>query len=43
VSIEIIDINDNAPAFSSDRVVFNIVEATQVDNQQIFSQRDKLN
>jgi len=30
VSIEIIDINDNAPAFSSAHVIFDIVEATQL-------------
>jgi len=30
VSIEIIDINDNAPVFGSDHVVFDIVEATQL-------------
>jgi len=30
VSIEIIDINDNAPVFSSSHVVFDIVESTQV-------------
>ena len=30
VSVEIIDINDNAPVFSSDHVVFDIVEATQL-------------
>ena len=30
VTIEIIDINDNAPAFSSAHVVFDVVEATQV-------------
>ena len=35
MSIEIIDINDNAPVFSSTHVVFDIVEATQVGSEYV--------
>ena len=35
MSIEIIDINDNAPAFGSAHVVFDIVEATQIGSVYI--------
>jgi len=35
VSIEIIDINDNAPVFSSEHLVFDIVEATQIGSVYI--------
>ena len=35
VSIEIIDINDNAPVFSSSLVVFDVVEATQLGSVYI--------
>ena len=35
VSIEIIDINDNAPVFSPEHLVFDIVEATQIGSVYI--------